>query len=210
MNRLGEFLQIAVKAAEGRTKDAADIVRRVVHQTLPGASVSVRQLFPDVSSGNRARLFVVDLAEDPSPADIDKVVGDLNAMPPSSTRACRPPNRRRTINALRVWQRPIDRHDDGAGSSSIDAEPHGRARDGQQSGSRAVYLANSTVISGDASRTAPEDPSSRDVISAGESAPANRPATNTKTFYRVGRHMPSAPVIPPTISTLSCAIGWPK
>ena len=71
-------MQIAVKAAEGRTKDAADVVRRVVHQTLPGASVSVRQLFPEASSGNRARLFVVDLAEDPSPADVDKVVGDLN------------------------------------------------------------------------------------------------------------------------------------
>src|SRR4029453_13701253 len=73
--------------------------------------------------------------------------------------------------------------------------------EGQQSGSLLAYRANSAEISGGRSLTAPDEPSSRDVIGVGERRPANRPPTKTNRLYASGRHMPSAPRIPPTIST---------
>src|SRR5262245_9525617 len=47
----------------------------------------------------------------------------------------------------------------------------------------------------------PDAPSRRDVIGVGDKEPAYRPATKTNTLYRLGRHIPSAPAIPPTTST---------
>ncbi len=44
-------------------------------------------------------------------------------------------------------------------------------------------------------------PSVRESISDGESVPASCPLTNTNTLKLSGRHMPSAPARPPTIST---------
>jgi hypothetical protein len=71
-------MQIAVKAAEGRTKDASQAIERAVRQTLPEATVSVRQLFPDASTGNRARLFVVEVPDHLPPTDVAQVVAALN------------------------------------------------------------------------------------------------------------------------------------
>jgi hypothetical protein len=71
-------VQIAVKAAEGRVKDASNVVRRVVRRALPDAPVAVRQLFPEAATGQRARLFVVEIPDDRSPADVQKLVDALN------------------------------------------------------------------------------------------------------------------------------------
>ena len=71
-------MQIAVKAAEGRTKDASEVISRAVRRTLPDASVSVRQLFPDAPTGNRARLFVVEVPDHLPPTDVAQVVAALN------------------------------------------------------------------------------------------------------------------------------------
>ena len=71
-------MQIAVKAVEGRTKDASEVIRRAIRRTLPDAPVSVRQLFPDASTGNRARLFVVEVSDQLPPTDVAQVVAALN------------------------------------------------------------------------------------------------------------------------------------
>ena len=59
-------MKIVAKATKAGAADAVECVERCIARVLGGgaASASVARVFPDVTSGNRARLLVVDLPDD--------------------------------------------------------------------------------------------------------------------------------------------------
>jgi hypothetical protein len=56
-------MQIIYKVKEGKVGEAKKIARKRIDEVLPEPSeeVSVRQVFPGLTTGQRARLFTIDL-----------------------------------------------------------------------------------------------------------------------------------------------------
>jgi hypothetical protein len=74
------MMQIIVKVTPERMADAAEIVTRSVAETLPDRpreEVIVAPVFPGLTTGQRARLFSVNLPSDLSRQEVDRVVEAL-------------------------------------------------------------------------------------------------------------------------------------
>lgn len=73
-------MQVIFKAREGRAKDAAKAVAKKLGAILSeraAEGVKVRQVFPGLTSGQRARLFTVDLPDDLSEQEVRAAVEGL-------------------------------------------------------------------------------------------------------------------------------------
>jgi hypothetical protein len=73
-------MQIVFKARAGRAKQAEKLVGETLKKTLPGESlenITIRPIFPGVATGQRARLFAVDLPDQLSQQNITKLMESL-------------------------------------------------------------------------------------------------------------------------------------
>jgi hypothetical protein len=73
-------MQIVFKAREGRAKQAEKLVSKTLRKALPEMAlkgVTVRPIFPAVATGQRSRLFTVDLPDQLSEQKIAQLVESL-------------------------------------------------------------------------------------------------------------------------------------
>lgn len=73
-------MQIVFKAREGRAKQAEKLVSKTLRKALPGVplnSVTVRPIFPGVATGQRSRLFTIDLPDQLSEQKMTQLVESL-------------------------------------------------------------------------------------------------------------------------------------
>lgn len=73
-------MQIVFKVRENSVEQAEQVAKGVVRRLLPEsamADVSVRQLFPGLAAGQRARLYILELPERLSDQKINEVVESL-------------------------------------------------------------------------------------------------------------------------------------
>lgn len=73
-------MQIIYKVKENRVEEAEEIALKNLEQVLPESAakeVSVRQVFPGLTTGQRARLFCIDLPVQLSDDKISKLVALL-------------------------------------------------------------------------------------------------------------------------------------
>ena len=75
-------MQIVVKAAKDLDKDPIEIITRNVAETLGerDEKAVVSKVFPDQTSGNRARLYTVHLPDDLPAKDVSRVVERLSSQ----------------------------------------------------------------------------------------------------------------------------------
>jgi hypothetical protein len=73
-------MQIVFKARQGRAKQVEKLVSKTFKKALPEVplkSVTVRQIFPGVTTGQRSRLFTVDVPDQLSEQKITHLVESL-------------------------------------------------------------------------------------------------------------------------------------
>jgi hypothetical protein len=73
-------MQIVFKTREGRAKQVEKLVSKTLRKALPGVplkSFTVRPIFPGVATGQRSRLFTVDLPDQLSEQKITQLVESL-------------------------------------------------------------------------------------------------------------------------------------
>jgi hypothetical protein len=73
-------MQIVFKARAGRAKQVEKLVGKTLRKALPGVpleSVTIRPIFPDVATGQRSRLFTVDLPDQLPQQKITQLVESL-------------------------------------------------------------------------------------------------------------------------------------
>ena len=73
-------MQIVFKAREGRVKQVEKLVGKKLRKALPGTplkDVTVRPVFPDVTTGQRSRLFTIDLPDQLPEQKITQLVESL-------------------------------------------------------------------------------------------------------------------------------------
>jgi len=73
-------MQIIFKVKEGRAGEVEELVTKSISKALPGFpanDVTVRQVFPGVTTGQRSRLFTVDLPDRLPDQKIDEVIESL-------------------------------------------------------------------------------------------------------------------------------------
>lgn len=73
-------MQIVVKAAEDSVEDPMEVITRDVAETLGDRNerALVSKVFPGLTHGNRARLYVVHLPDDLSAKEVRRVVKRLS------------------------------------------------------------------------------------------------------------------------------------
>ena len=73
-------MQIVVKAAKGSEQDPVEIITRNVAETLGERDdrAVISKIFPDQTSGNRSRLYMVHLPDDVPEKDVTRVVERLS------------------------------------------------------------------------------------------------------------------------------------
>ena len=75
-------MQIVVKAAEDSGEDPIEVITRDVAETLGDRNdrALVSKVFPGLTHGNRARLYVVHLPDDLSAKEVSRVVERLSSQ----------------------------------------------------------------------------------------------------------------------------------
>lgn len=78
--RGGIVMQIVFKVREGQAEQGEEAAKSAAKSHLPDAmkDVSVRQLFPGLTTGQRARLFILELPEGVPDGKIKEVVSSLH------------------------------------------------------------------------------------------------------------------------------------
>ncbi len=73
-------MQIVVKAVKGSEQDPVEVITRNVAETLGDRDERpmVSKVFPDQTTGNRSRLYMVHLPDDLSGQDVNRVVERLS------------------------------------------------------------------------------------------------------------------------------------
>lgn len=73
-------MQIVVKAVKNQDKDPVDVITRSVAETLGNRDrqAVVSKVFPDQTSGHRARLYTVELPDDLPARDLNQIVERLS------------------------------------------------------------------------------------------------------------------------------------
>jgi hypothetical protein len=75
-------MQIVVKTSEPAAEDACPLIRRWVLNAAPKLdkneqAIDVSKVFPTVTSGNRARMYTINLPDDVSDQDLGHIVDVL-------------------------------------------------------------------------------------------------------------------------------------
>ena len=75
-------MQIVIKAAKDQDKDPLDVIIRSVAETLGhrDEQAVVSKVFPEQTSGHRARLYTVELPDDLPAQDLNRVVERLSGQ----------------------------------------------------------------------------------------------------------------------------------
>lgn len=74
-------MQIVVKAAKNQDRDAFDVISRSVAESLGHREQAVvSKVFPEQTSGHRARLYTVELPDDLPAQDLNRVVEQLSGQ----------------------------------------------------------------------------------------------------------------------------------
>jgi hypothetical protein len=75
-------VDIVVKAAKDQTEDPREIITRSVAETLGDTKrrAVISKVFPEQTTGNRARLYMVRLPDDLPTKDLNRVVEQLSSQ----------------------------------------------------------------------------------------------------------------------------------